>query len=64
MDGSSENASKIELETRLARLNWILRQLQAEEVPTKLRQARLRRRRRYTRSTSQHVWRPRFPFRD
>jgi hypothetical protein len=28
MDGCSENASKIELEMRLAKLNWILRQLQ------------------------------------
>jgi hypothetical protein len=28
MDGCSENASKIELEIRLAKLNWILRQLQ------------------------------------
>jgi hypothetical protein len=28
MDGCSENASKIELEIRLAELNWILRQLQ------------------------------------
>jgi len=28
MNGCSENASKIELEIRLAKLNWILRQLQ------------------------------------
>jgi hypothetical protein len=27
MDGCSENVSKIELEIRLAKLNWILRQL-------------------------------------
>jgi hypothetical protein len=31
MEGCSENASKIELEIRLAKLNWILRQLQDRE---------------------------------
>jgi hypothetical protein len=31
MDSCSENASKIELEIRLAKLNWILRQLQLQD---------------------------------
>jgi hypothetical protein len=31
MNGCSENASKIELEIRLAKLNWILRQLQSRQ---------------------------------
>jgi hypothetical protein len=61
MDSCSENASKIELETRLAKLNRMLCELQVREgsyqtVPS------VARRRGYSRSTSQHVRRPRLQF--
>jgi hypothetical protein len=62
MDSYSENASKIELEIRLAKLNWILRQLQGRKGSYQTSPSTVARRRGYTRSTSQHLWRARLQF--
>jgi hypothetical protein len=43
-----ETASKIELEARLAKLNWILRQLEAGELSSTYRKAQRSVRRRRT----------------
>jgi hypothetical protein len=60
MDGCSENASKIELEMRLAKLNWILRQLQDEKALIHQTETRaVPRSRSHTRSASRTDRRPR-----
>jgi hypothetical protein len=63
MDGCSENASKIELEIRLAKLNWILRQLKGRKGHYQTTGRTVARSRSHTRSASRLDRRPLQPSR-